>query len=94
MFEDIVEQLRNPGEGVDYSALADSLLDQATKLTQGFEATITQKDSSIQALTQESSELKAHNYSLMMKQNTTSKSLTQNVQPPNESTISGIKDLF
>ena len=94
MFEDIVEALRNPVEGVDYAALADSLVTQAANLTQGYEASVAQKDSSIATLTKESSELRAHNYSLMMKVNTTDKSLTNNVHSDDESAISGIKDLF
>ena len=94
MFEDIVEALRNPVEGVDYAALADSLVTQATKLTQGYEAAVAQKDSSIKTLTEESSELKAHNYSLMMKVNTNPNPLTKTLESDDESTISGIKDLF
>jgi len=94
MFEDILAQLRNPDEGVDYAALADSLETQATTVAQGYQATVEQKDKSIEEYIRQTGELKAHNYTLMMKQNTTDKSLTQNVQPPNESTMSGIKDLF
>lgn len=94
MFDDVLAALRNPVEGFDYSVLADSLESQATTLAQGYEATITQRDASIATLNNESSVLKAHNYSLMMKANTSTTSVPNPTDPPDENAIRGINDLF
>ena len=66
MFEEIVQALREPGEGTDFAALATQLDAGVKNMADGYTATLSARDAAIAQLTAEKAALQSHNYQLMM----------------------------
>ena len=91
MFDDIIDEIRQGGEGIDYAAIADRLHADATSMSDGYTATLSAKDQAIAALTADKAALQAHNYKLMMAANAEPLEPVETNPSPG---ITGVADLF